>query len=136
MANYTQGRDLTFISDNDYSAASNLFRIVSIAASTANSTNRKVVKTTSTTDALIIGVLNNTPKAGEAASVVGRNASGTFKIVLGTNTAAVSVGDKLTADTDSGGLKTTNSGDQVVGIALEAGTAGQVIEYLPVNFKV
>lgn len=135
MANYSQGRDLSLISDNDYSAASNLFKIVSIAASTANTTGRKVVLATSATDANIIGVLNNTPNVGEAASVVGRNAQGTFKVVAGANTAAISVGDRFTVDTDSGALKTTSSGNQVVGIALEAAVAGQVFEYLPVNYK-
>lgn len=133
MANYSDGRYLTIISDADLSDVDNLFRIVSIAASTANPTGRKVVLATSATDANIIGVLNNNPKAGEPASVCGRNASGTFKVKLGANTAAVSVGDKLTVDTDSGALKTTTSGNEVIGRALEAGVAGQVIEYLPVN---
>lgn len=134
MAVYTQGRELNFVADADLSAATNLFRIVSIAASTANSTGRKVVLATSATDANMIGVLNNTPAAGETASLVGRNAEGTFKVVLGANTAAVSVGDYLTVDTDSGALKTTSAGNQLIGRALEAGVAGQVIEYIPVGF--
>src|SRR2546421_4196522 len=135
MANYSDGRYLTLIADADYSASTNLFKIVSIAASTANPTGRKVVLATSATDANIIGVLNNTPGAGEAASVCGRNAVGTFKVVAGANTAAISIGDRFTVDTDSGALKTTSSGNQVVGIALEAAVAGQVFEYLPVNYK-
>ena len=69
------------------------------------------------------------------ASVCGRNAVGTFKVVAGANTAAISIGDRFTVDTDSGALKTTSSGNQVVGIALEAAVAGQVFEYLPVNYK-
>jgi hypothetical protein len=135
MANYSEGRYLTIIADADLSAAANLFKIVSIAASTANPTGRKVVLATSATDANIVGVLNNTPGAGEPASVCARNASGTFKVVAGANTAAISVGDRFTVDTDSGALKTTSSGNQVVGIALEAAVAGQVFEYLPVNYK-
>lgn len=135
MAVYQQGRDLNFVADADLSAAANLFRIVSLAASAVNSTGRKVVLATSATDANIIGVLNNTPAAGETADLVARNAEGTFKVVLGANTAAVSVMDHLTVDTDSGALKTTSSGNQVIGRALEAGVAGQVIEYLPVNYK-
>lgn len=136
MAVYQTGRELTFIADADLSAAANLYRVVSIAASAVNTTGRKVVLATSHTDANIIGVLNNTPKAGEAASVVGRNAQGTFKVVIGANSAAVSVGDYLTVDTDSGALKTTTAADQLIGRALEAGTAGQVIEYIPVGFTV
>src|SRR2546423_1298136 len=134
MAVYSEGRYLSFVSDADLSAVSNgietnLFKIVSIAASTANPTNRKVVLATSATDANIIGVLNNAPKAGEAASVVGRNSTGTFKVKAGANTAAISIGDFFTVDTDSGALKTTTSGDQLVGQALEAAVAGQVFEY-------
>ncbi len=135
MANYSDKRYLTLMADADLSAASNLFKIVSIASSTANPTGRKVVLATSATDANIIGVLNNTPAAGEPASICGRNADGTFKVVLGANTAAVSIGDYLTVDTDSGALKTTTSGNQVIGRAMEAGVAGQVIEYMPVNYK-
>ena len=135
MANFSDGRYLTLIADADYSAAANLFKIVSIAASTANPTGRKVVLATSATDANIIGVLNNTPGASEPASVCGRNANGTFKVIAGANTAAISIGDRFTVDTDSGALKTTSSGNQVVGIALEAAVAGQVFEYLPVNYK-
>lgn len=135
MANYSENRYLTFMCDADLSAASNLYRIVSIASSAANTTGRKVVLSTSNTDAKIIGVLNNTPGAGEPASVVGRNASGTFKVVAGVNTAAISIGDLFTADTDGGALKTTSSGDEVVGRALEAAAAGQVFEYLPLNHK-
>src|SRR5437588_10115139 len=115
MANYSDGRYLTLIADADYSAAANLFKIVSIAASTANPTNRKVVLATSATDANIIGVLNNTPGAGEPASVCGRNAVGTFNVVAGANTAAISIGDRFTADTDSGAPKATTTGHQAVG---------------------
>lgn len=140
MAVYQEGRNLTFIADADLSAKvgdvqTNLFRIVSIASSTANATNRKVVMATSTPDAKIVGVLNNAPAAGEPASVIGRNSQGTFKVKIGANSAAVSIGDYLTVDTDSGALKTTSAGDQIIGQALEAGVAGQVIEYLCRNFK-
>lgn len=142
MSNYSDGRAISIISDADLSAVdattgvpTYLFRIVSIASSTANPSNRKCVLTTSNTDAKILGVLNNNPAAGEPASVVGRNAQGTFKVVVGVNSAAISIGDLFTADTDSGALKTTSSGDQVVGMAMEAGVAGQVIEYMPLNHK-
>lgn len=140
MANFSTGRYLTLIADADLSTKDadgnyeNLYRIVSLAASTANSTGRKVVLATSPTDANILGVLNNAPGAGEPASVCSRNAEGTFKVRLGVNTAAVSVGDYLTVDSDSGALKTTTTGHQVVGRAMQAGVAGDIIEYLPVNY--
>lgn len=139
MSQYTEGRYVEFITDADISAVSNgiqtnLFRIVSLAASTANPTGRKVVLATSNTDANIIGVLNEVGVAGTPVSVTTRNATGTFKVVLGANTAAVSVGDFLTCDSDSGAKKTTNSGDQLIGRALEAGVAGQVIEYQPLGY--
>lgn len=136
MSSYVTGRELGVVSDVDLSAdPDNLYRIVSLAASTANSTGRKIVLSSSNTDANILGVLNSVPKAGETAAVVLRNAQGTFKIRLGANTGAVSVNDLLTADTDGGGLKTTSSGDIIVGRALEAGVAGQVIEFEPINHK-
>lgn len=141
MAVYSDSRYGSFITDADISTKdangnyTNLFRVVSLAASTANTTGRKVVLATSATDANIIGVLNEVGVAGAPVSVTLRNASGTFKVVLGANTAAVSVNDYLTVDTDSGALKTTTSGNQVIGRACEAGVAGQVIEYMPVNYK-
>ena len=139
MANFSTGRYLTLISDADISTKdangnfSKLYCIVSVAASTANTTGRKVVLATSATDANIIGVLNNAPAAGEPASICGRNAEGTFKVRAGANTAAISVGDQFTVDTDSGALKTTTTGHQIVGIALEAAVAGQIFEYLPMR---
>jgi hypothetical protein len=139
MSQYSTGRALSIITDADLSAVDsggvpvNLFRIVSLAASTANTTLRKVVLATSATDANIIGVLNNSPAAGEVASVIARNAEGTFKVKVGVNSAGVSINDLLTCDTDSGAITTTTSGNIVIGKAMEAGVAGQVIEYLPIN---
>jgi hypothetical protein len=144
MANYVAGRALTFITDVELrtitagvqaAVQTNLFRIVSVASSTANPTGRKVVLTTSATDANVIGVLNEVKAATEPVSVVARNAQGTFKVVVSANSSGVAIGDRLTASSDSGAITTTTTGDQVIGIALEAGVAGQVIEYLAVNFK-
>lgn len=144
MANLTGGRDLTFITDVELrsltngvqnAVQTNLFRVVSIASSTANPTGRKVVLATSATDANIIGILNEVKAATEPVSVVARNGEGTFKAVVGVNSGGVAIGDRLTVDSDSGVITTTTSGNQVIGIALEAGVAGQVIEILLVNYK-
>jgi hypothetical protein len=141
MSQYAPGRYISIITDVDLSAVgangipTNLFRIVSFAASSANSTGRKCVLTTSATDANILGVLNNSPAAGEAASVAGRSSEGTFKVVVSANSSGVAVGDLLTASSDSGAITTTTSGNQLIGQALEAGVAGQVIEYLPLNHQ-
>lgn len=135
MSSYVTGRELGIVADTDLSDPDNLYRVVSLAASTDNDTGRTVALASSPTDANILGVLNSTPKAGETAAVVLGSAQGTFKIKLGANTSAVSVNDLLTADTDGGGLKTTSSGNVLVGRALEAGVAGQVIEYEPLNHK-
>ncbi len=140
MSQFSEGRYLSIISDADLSAVNattgiptNLFRVVSLAASTANTTLRKVVLATSNTDANIIGILNNSPAAGETASVCLRNAEGTMKAVVGVNSAGVALNDLLTVDTDSGVITTTTSGNVVIGKAMEAGVAGQVIEILLIN---
>lgn len=140
MSQFAVGRYGSIIADADLSTKTNnvlvnLYRLVSLAASSANPTGRKVVLATSATDANLLGVLNNAPAAGEVASVCLRNAEGTFKVVVGVNSAGVAVNDRLTVDSDSGAITTTTTGNQVFGIAWEAGVAGQVIEYLPVNYK-
>jgi|SRR5665213_1936867 len=143
MANYSEGRYIDRVAGADLSgvnptgtAPSNcLFRIVSYQADATNPTGRSVVMTTSATDANILGVLNNQPVAGETASVMGRNGSGTFKVVVSANSSGVAIGDALTASSDSGAITTTTSTNQIIGYAQEAGAAGQVIEYLPANHK-
>lgn len=135
MANYSEGRYIDRIAGADLSAQTNLFRVVSLQADATNPTGRSVILSTSATDANILGVLNNTPKAGETADIVGRNAMGTFKAVVSSSSTGVAVNDRLTVAADSGVITTTTAGNQVVGVAQEAGVAGQVIEYLPVNYK-
>lgn len=132
MANYSDGRYIDRISGADLSAATNLFRIVKLQADATNSTGRSVILASASTDKLF-GVLNNTPKAGETASICGRNAQGTFKVLIN---GTVAINDLLTADATGAAITTTTSGDQVIGQAQEAGVAGQVIEYLPVDNKI
>lgn len=76
-------------------------------------------------NAFILGVLNNNPKANEAADVRGVRGS-SMKVLAG---AAISVGDNL--QTDSSGRFITGAGaaQKVVARALEAATAaGDLIE--------
>ena len=134
MSVYSDQRYIDMLCDYNYSAQSNLFRIVSFASS-SNATGHTVVLTTSATDANVIGVLNNTPGVGETANVCGRNANGTFKVVVSANSSGVAIGDMLTASSDSGAITTTTNTNECIGRALEAGVAGQVIQYLPVNHK-
>lgn len=87
--------------------------------------DRTVVLASAATDTLL-GVLSNAPGNGDTASVCGINAQGTFKVVLG---GTVAFGAKLTADAN-GAAVTAATGNNVFGIAQEAGVAGQVVEYL------
>jgi hypothetical protein len=57
---------------------------------------------------------------------------GTFLIAAG---GTISVGDYLTANASGQAVATTTGGDQVVGMALEAGVTGQFVEFLPYKFK-
>jgi hypothetical protein len=127
MAVYSEGRYIDRIAGADLSQA--VYHAVVQNADSNNSTGRSVVLASSATDA-IFGVLNNGPVAGETASVCGRNAQGTFKVKLG---GTVAFGDNLTADANGAAVATTTSGNQVLGVAQEAGVSGQVIEYLVVN---
>lgn len=76
-----------------------------------------------------LGTLENKPASGEGASVHMRNGAGTHKVVLGGSVSAV--GGKLTADSAGKAVVTTNSGDHIIGYALQTGSAGDIIEYMP-----
>lgn len=86
--------------------------------------NGTVVAATAATDK-IIGVLTADVKAGQVADVRLRNAQGTSKVRAGGN---VAVGDYLTADADGEAVATTTAGNEVVGMALEAGVDNDIIE--------
>jgi hypothetical protein len=76
----------------------------------------------------IVGVLQNKPKANEPAEVLVRSASGTGKVMLG---GTVAIGDDLTTDANGKAITTTTANDEVIGRALEAGAAGDIIEFIP-----
>ena len=86
----------------------------------------EVVVATAATDK-IIGVTENSCEAGEVVSVRLRNAQGTAKVKAGGN---VSVGDYLTSDADGEVVATTTVGEEVVGLALEAGADNDLIEVM------
>lgn len=131
MSTFSDGNYVDRIAGADLSAATNLFKIVKQAADATNPTGRSVVLASAATDDLF-GVLNNQPKSGDTANVRARNSSGTFKVLLN---GTVAINDRLTADSTGAAITTTTTGNQVIGIAQEAGVAGQVIEYLAVNYK-
>lgn len=89
----------------------------------------EIVKASAATDKLL-GILENAPADGDNAVVVLRNSADTTKVILGSG--GCSADDKLTADSSGHAVATTSAGNQVVGIALEAGDANDIIEVMPV----
>lgn len=80
----------------------------------------------------IIGVVENAATATFPAAVHLRSAAGTCSgLAVGT----VAVGDALTATTAGALIVTTTAGDQIVGYALEAATAGKYFEFMPSTGK-
>ena len=73
-----------------------------------------------------IGVLQNAPLAGEAASVA---VMGVAKVVAG---GTITAGDRVQSDANGEAL-TAASGDIVLGRALKGGAAGDVLEILLVS---
>lgn len=100
----------------DLSLAPNQYKIVKMTAAST------VGLATASTDKLI-GVLQNRPKVGEAASVA------TEGRVLCQAGAAVAVGDRITANASSQGIATTTAQDTYLGIAVTAASnAGEIFE--------
>lgn len=124
MAVYTEEGHITRLSGADLSAKQ--YFIVKLNSS------RQVILTAAATDQLL-GVVANVPDAGTNApvDVCVRNAEGTFKVQCG---GTVAVGDRLTSDAAGKAITTVTAGNEVLGIAVEAGVAGQVIEYAHAGF--
>jgi len=76
----------------------------------------------------LLGVIMNTPKSGENVEVFGRQGGGTGKVVLG---GTVTRGAFLTADAAGKAVATTTVGNEVLGRAIQAGVAGDIIEFIP-----
>lgn len=102
-----------------------------VAGTAVKLSSGKVVTATAATD-FIIGTVAAAVKSGWQADVRLRNAQGTINIVAGGN---IAVGDAVTANGTGKGVKTTTTGDQIVGYALEAGSANAIIELMPVLAK-
>jgi hypothetical protein len=81
----------------------------------------------------IIGVVEAKAYLTKLIDVHLRSAAGTISIVLGGTVAA---GDAVTANASGLGITTTTAADQIIGYALEAGTAGKTIELMPSTAKV
>ena len=119
MAKITEGRRHAFVAGAGLTAAQ--YRVV------RQDTDGSVVLATTAT-AKAIGILINQPAAGDTATVTLRNAQGTEKVVLGSGGCAV--GDKLTPTTGGAVIVTTSANNEVIGFALEAGNAGDIVEIL------
>lgn len=91
----------------------------------------EAVVATAATD-VSIGVTTTAVKAGQVASVRLRNAQGTTKVRAGGTIAA---GALVTAGTAGRAVATTTAGAQIVGIALEAGVAGDFIEIAAAQYQ-
>lgn len=81
----------------------------------------KQVKTAAAATGAVIGILQNDPLSGEAASVVG---AGMTKAVSG---AAISAGDLVTANSTGQCIATTTANNKVVGKAITAAAGTAVL---------
>ena len=94
----------------------------------ANYANQVVLATNG--DDLILGVLANNPKAGEAAQIQSVRGS-SAKVLAG---AAITAGDKLITDSSGRFITASGAAQLVCGIAMEAATgAGDLIEAVLVD---
>lgn len=91
-----------------------------------------IVVATAGTDK-IIGVIDVDNDAGQQANVRLRSAPGT---AIGRAGGNVAVGDFVTATTGGELITTVTSGDQIVGLALEAAANDGYFEYMPMTGKV
>jgi hypothetical protein len=121
MSQFQEGPLLSFLAGADLSAKQ--YTVVK------HGTNKETIVNSSAATDKHIGVLQNKPKSGQEASVRPFNAQGTGKVKLGGN---VTKGAYLTADSAGEAVATTAQGDIVFGIAHEAGSDGDIIEYLPI----
>jgi hypothetical protein len=124
MAHYTEGSHKGFIAGADLSSSQ--FLIVKLNGS------NQIVLAAAATD-ISIGVLTDKPTLLRTGDVRLRTAAGTANVKIG---GTVAVGDALTSNASGQAITTVTAGNQVLGYALEAGTVGQVIEFLPCVSKV
>lgn len=121
MSNYTVGNNKSFKANADLSAKQ--FYIVKL------DTDGVGVVLASAASDFVLGTLDNKPTSGMTASVSLRSSAGTHKVVLGGTVSAI--GGKLVADSAGKAVVSTNAGDHMIGYALQTGSAGDIIEYMP-----
>lgn len=124
MATRVQGNYGTFVAEADLS--SKMYYIVKLGS------GAKSMVLADGATANIIGVVEAKPKNGEAGEVFLRNAAGTGKVVAGGN---ITAGAWLTSDGNGKAIATTTDGDEVIGRALMAGVANDVIEFMPAHCR-
>ncbi|WP_064444439.1 DUF2190 family protein [Rhodococcus sp. YH3-3] len=94
--------------------------------------NGEVVLAAAATDN-ILGVLDNEVKKGGVAEVVLANGQGTFKVKAAN--AVIAKDAFITTDASGKAVATTTAGNRVIGRAVRAGVANEVIEYVKHNEK-
>lgn len=129
MSNFTVGDDLTRAQGADLTGK--LYYIVK-----QDTVAQQVVLASASTDKLF-GVLSRLNQSASTAvgapvNIHVRNASGTFKVVLG---GTVAINDALTSNASGQAVTTVTAGDQLIGYAAEAGVTSQIIEFYPTSGK-
>lgn len=130
MPNYRDGGAMGFISTNDLSnsGAGSVGKIVKIDSS--NAPDHIVLCAANGTGA--IGVLLDSPLAGQTGTVRLRTAAGTLSVKAN---GTIAVGAAVTSDASGMGIATTTAGDQILGYALNSAVAGDIVEVLPSTGK-
>lgn len=117
MAKYIEERELSRATTVDLTGKAGY----AIAIDTANA-NQVTLANAQTLP--IIGILLTEGKANDVVTTI-MGQEGTARVIYG---GTVAIGDKLTADANGKLITTTTAGDQVIAIALEAGSAGEYHE--------
>ena len=125
----TSGR-ITAYTGADLSAKEGYIVKLTTAATVEGVARKAVVLASAATDKLL-GTIALGAVAGDVVEIIPRNSHQTGKVVLGTGGATL--GAYLTADANGAAVATTTSGDVLLGMALEAGSAGDLIEYMPMT---
>lgn len=91
---------------------------------------RGVVTIASAATHAIMGVVKNAPQAGAGQNVEVNLPFGneTFKVICG---GSVSLGNKLTSDGNGKAVATTSAGNYTIGVAMQDGDTGDIIEVMP-----
>jgi len=119
MPGFTEYREKSFIATNDLTGKQ--YYLVGFDASNVN---QVVLANAQTVPA--IGIVKNEGVAKKSVNIV-MPQEGTYKVILG---GTVSIGSWLTADANGKAVATTTVKDVVIGKAVQAGVAGDIIEVM------